>query len=132
MPLNPDIYASMLGDMMEKHGTQVYLVNTGWSGGPFGVGARMDITLTRTIVNAALTGQLLDAEYVEDETFHIGVPTSIPGVPSEVLIPKNTWPDKAAYDARAKALAGDFCDHFDKAYGDKNITPAVANQCPGK
>ena len=132
MPRNPDVYASMLGDMMREHGTTVYLVNTGWSGGPFGVGSRMDITLTRAIVNAALTGELQDAEYVEDKTFHVVVPTAVKGVPSDVLFPRNTWDDKKAYEARAKKLAQDFGDHFDKAYGDKNIDPHVAAQCPGK
>jgi len=132
MPRNPDVYARMLGACMQKHSTQVYLVNTGWSGGPYGVGARMDINLTREIVQAALTGQLKEIEYVEDTTFHIMVPKQCPGVPSEVLFPKNTWPDKAAYDTRARKLASDFCAHFDKAYGDKNIAPAVAMQCPGK
>ena len=132
MPRNPDVYARMLGEKMQQHGTQVYLVNTGWSGGPFGVGARMDIMLTRAIVEAALSGQLADAEYVEDGTFHIMIPTEVPGVPSEVLFPKNTWADKAAYDERARRLAQDFGDHFDRAYGDKNIDPAVAAQCPGK
>jgi len=132
MPRNPDVYASMLGERMRKHGTQVYLINTGWSGGPFGVGARMDINLTREIVNAALTGQLEDVEYVEDALFHILIPKRCPGVPSEVLFPKNTWTDPDAYDARARKLAHDFSAHFDKAYGDKNIDPAVARQCPGK
>jgi len=132
MPRNPDVYARMLGEQMEKHGARVYLINTGWSGGPFGVGSRMDIHLTREIVNAALSGQLEDVEYVEDKTFHIFIPKECPGVPSEVLFPKNTWADKAAYDARARKLAQDFSTHFDKAYGDKNIDPAVVRQCPGK
>jgi len=131
MPRNPDVYAHMLGERMERHGTQVYLVNTGWSGGPFGVGERMDINLTREIVNAALTGQLQDVEYEQDETFHILVPKRCPGVPSEVLFPRNTWADKDDYDVRARKLAHDFCAHFDTAYGDKNIAPAVAGQCPG-
>jgi phosphoenolpyruvate carboxykinase (ATP) len=132
MPRNPDVYARMLGERMQKHDTQVYLVNTGWSGGPYGVGERMDINLTREIVNAALSGHLRDVEYVEDPTFHTLVPKQCPGVPSEVLFPKNTWADKDAYNARARKLASDFCAHFDKAYGDKNIDPAVARQCPGK
>jgi phosphoenolpyruvate carboxykinase (ATP) len=132
MPRNPDVYARMLGERMRKHGSQVYLVNTGWSGGPFGVGARMDINLTREIVNAALSEQLNDVEYVEDATFHVLVPRRCPGVPSEVLSPKNTWADKGAYDARARKLASDFSAHFDKAYGGKNIDPAVVRQCPGK
>ena len=100
-------------------------------GGPFGVGERMDINLTREIVNAALTGQLQDVEYEQDETFHILVPKRCPGVPSEVLFPRNTWADKDDYDVRARKLAHDFCAHFDTAYGDKNIAPAVAGQCPG-
>ena len=132
MPRNPDVYARMLGERMQRHGTRVYLVNTGGSGGPFGVGERMDINLTREIVNAALTGQLEDVEYVEDTLFHILIPKRCPGVPSEVLFPRNTWADKEAYDARARKLAQDFSAHFDKAYGDKNIDPTVAAQCPGK
>ena len=132
MPRNPDVYARMLGEKMRKHGTQVYLVNTGWSGGPYGVGARMDIHLTREIVHAALACQLDEVEYTEDPLFHVLVPRRCPGVPADVLAPRNTWADKAAYDARAQKLAQDFSAHFDRAYGNKNIDPAVARQCPGK
>jgi len=132
MPRNPDVYARMLGERMQRHGTRVFLINTGWSGGPYGVGARMDINLTREVVHAALTGQLDDVEYVEDTTFHILVPRQCPGVPSEVLFPRNTWADKEAYDVRARKLASDFSAHFDRAYSDKNIDPSVASQCPGK
>jgi phosphoenolpyruvate carboxykinase (ATP) len=132
MPRNPDVYARMLGERMKNHGAQVYLVNTGWSGGPFGVGARMDINLTRAIVNATLSGGLEGVEYIEDTTFHILIPRQCPGVPAEVLLPRNTWDDKNAYDVRAQRLADDFAAHFDKAYGNKNIDPAVAAQCPGK
>jgi phosphoenolpyruvate carboxykinase (ATP) len=132
MPRNPDVYATMLGDMMRRHGTHVYLINTGWSGGPFGVGERMDINLTREIVHAALSGQLEEVEYVADPIFHISVPKTCPGVPPEVLIPRNTWADKAAYDARAQKLASDFSAHFDKAYGNKNIDESVVQECPGK
>ena len=132
MPRNPDVYASMLGERMRRHNTQVYLVNTGWSGGPFGVGSRMDINLTREIVNAALAGQLKNVECVEDEIFHILIPQQCPGVPSEMLSPRNTWEDKDAYDQRARRLASDFSAHFDKAYGDKGIDPSIISQCPGK
>jgi phosphoenolpyruvate carboxykinase (ATP) len=132
MPRNPDVYARMLGERMERHGTNVYLVNTGWSGGPFGVGERMDINLTREIVDAALSGKLEDVAYVEDPTFHISIPGTCPGVPSNVLFSRNTWADKGAYDARARKLASDFSAHFDRAYGDKNIDPAVVKECPGK
>lgn len=132
MPRNPDVYAYMLGERMKKHGTQVYLVNTGWSGGPYGVGERMDINLTRALVNAALNGILKNVEYKKDTTFHLHFPISCPGVPSEILNPKNTWKDKSAYDIRAKKLAKEFSDHFDKAYRDKNIDEKVIKQCPGK
>ena len=132
MPRNPEVYARMLGERMRQHGAQVYLVNTGWSLGPYGEGSRMDINLTREIVNAALSGQLEDVEYVEDTTFHVLVPRRCPGVPSELLFPRDTWTDTEAYDVRAKRLAQDFSAHFDRAYGDKNIDPAVAGQCPGK
>jgi len=132
MPLNPDIYASMLGERMQRHGSQVFLINTGWSGGPFGIGSRMDIDLTRAIVAAALEGELGNVEYVEDATFHVMVPTSCPGVPSEVFFPRNTWSDRDAYDARAKRLAAEFSEHFDEAYGDRGIAPQVVAQCPGK
>jgi phosphoenolpyruvate carboxykinase (ATP) len=132
MPRNPDVYSRMLGERMERHGAQVFLINTGWSGGPFGVGARMDINLTRAIVNATLNGDLDDVSHVKDGNFHFSIPESCPGVPSHVLFPRNTWADKEAYDARAKRLAGDFSAHFDRAYGGKNIDRAVAAQCPGK
>jgi len=132
MPRNPDVYARMLGEKLDEHGTDVYLVNTGWSGGPYGEGDRMDIMLTRAMVHAALSGQLCDADYDEDETFHVLVPRTCPGVPSEILNPRNTWADKAAYDKRARRLAEEFAAHFDRAYGNKGIDPEVATQCPGK
>jgi phosphoenolpyruvate carboxykinase (ATP) len=132
MPRLPDHYAKMLGEKLAEHGTQVYLVNTGWSGGPFGEGQRMDITLTRTLVEAALSGQLAKVSYKQDPLFHLSIPESCPGVPSDVLFPRNTWKDKAAYDARAKKLATEFAQAFDKNYGKKGIDPAVAAECPGK
>jgi phosphoenolpyruvate carboxykinase (ATP) len=133
MPRNPAVYASMLGEKMDRHGAEVYLINTGWSGGPYGEGARMDIALTREMVHAALSGQLKGAECDEDPIFHVQVPRACPGVPDpSILKPRNTWRDKAAYDARARKLAAEFAAHFDKAYGDKGIDPAVAAQCPGK
>jgi phosphoenolpyruvate carboxykinase (ATP) len=132
MPRNPDVYASLLGERLKRHGSQVYLINTGWSGGPFGVGARMDIDVTRAIVHAALSGDLDDVAYWEDPLFHILVPEDCPLVPCEILNPRNTWEDKEAFDRRAQKLANDFSRHFDKAYGNKGIDPAVAGQCPGK
>jgi phosphoenolpyruvate carboxykinase (ATP) len=132
MPRNPDVYASMLGERMKKHGSEVYLVNTGWSGGPFGVGARMDIDITRAIVQAAVSCDLETVEFHEDPLFHILVPSACPGVPDEILNPRNTWDDKEAFDERARKLAADFSAHFDKAYGKKGIEPEVIGQCPGK
>ncbi len=132
MPRNPDVYASMLGEQLRRHGTCVYLINTGWSGGPFGVGARMDIDVTRTIVHEALSGNLEGVEYDEDPLFHFLVPRTCPCVHREILNPRNTWADKEAFDLRARKLADDFSRHFDKAYGSKGIDPKVASQCPGK
>ncbi|MBD3366846.1 MAG: phosphoenolpyruvate carboxykinase (ATP) [Candidatus Eisenbacteria bacterium] len=131
MPRNPDVYATMLGERMERHGTSVYLVNTGWSGGPYGVGSRMDLPLTRTMVNAALEGKLEGVEYVTDPVFNVAVPTSCPGIEDpSILIPKNTWDDPDAFEERARKLAADFREHFEKAYGDKGIAPEVAAECP--
>jgi phosphoenolpyruvate carboxykinase (ATP) len=132
MPRNPDVYARMLGERMRRHGTDVYLVNTGWSGGSFGIGARMDIDITRALVHAALSGALKDVTYVEDPLFHILVPTSCPGIDPTILNPRSTWQDKQAFDARARKLSADFSAHFDKAYEGKGISQAVAAQCPGK
>jgi len=132
MPRNPDVYASMLGEKMKKHNTQVYLVNTGWSDGPFGVGSRMDINITRRLVDAALGGELKNVKYKDDPLFHLSVPVECLGLPSEILDPRNTWEDKNAYDKRAKKLASEFSAHYDKAYGGKNIDSAIRAQCPGK
>ena len=133
MPRNPNVYADMLGEKMEKHGSEVYLINTGWSGGPYGEGKRMDITLTREMVHAALTGALKNVEYSKDPIFHVQVPETCPGIPdTSILKPVNTWNDKNAYKARAEKLASEFAAHFDKAYGNKNIDPSVASECPGK
>lgn len=132
MPRNPDVYARMLGERLEQHGTEVYLVNTGWSGGPYGEAGRIDIDITRAIVDAALTGKLRDVDYEEDPVFHVSVPLTCPGVSSEILRPRNAWRDPSAYDQRAAKLAAEFAEHFERAYGDKGISPAVAAQCPGR
>jgi phosphoenolpyruvate carboxykinase (ATP) len=132
MPRNPEVYASMLGERMKKHGTEVYLVNTGWSGGPYGVGKRMDINITRAIVNGVLDTDLSTIEFVEDKLFHIMVPKTFPGVDSELLHPKNTWDNIQEFEKRARQLATDFSNYFDKAYGNKNIDPGIQACCPGK
>ncbi len=132
MPLNPDIYADMLGKKMQKYQTEVYLINTGWTGGPYGVGKRMKLSYTRKMVDAALEGKLKDVEYVYDELFHVNIPKEVPGVPAGILFPKNTWDDTEAYDKTAQKLAKEFAKAFDKNYGDKNIKPEVVKECPGK
>lgn len=132
MPCKPNVYATMLGEKMEKFQTKVYLVNTGWSGGGYGIGKRIDLTLTRRMVNAALNGELASVEYTEDSLFHLQIPVSCPGVPSEMLNPINTWGNHDAYHAAAEKLAKQFSDHFDKAYGNNNLPQSIVSQCPGK
>jgi phosphoenolpyruvate carboxykinase (ATP) len=132
MPRNPDVYARMLGERLDRHGTAVYLVNTGWRGGPYGAADRMDIALTRAMVHAALSGGLADVGYDDDPLFHVSIPRSCPGVPSGILQPEQAWGDTAAYRERAKRLAGEFAAYFETAYGDKGIDPAVARECPGR
>ena len=133
MPRNPDEYARLLGEKLKRHGTRVYLINTGWSGGPYGEGERMDIRLTRRILESVLNGELESVEYEKDSIFHLYIPKNVPGLQSQqVLNPRNTWKDKDAYDARARRLAAEFSDHFDKAYGNKGIDKEVEAQCPGK
>ena len=132
MPRNPDVYAEMLGEKISEHGTEVFLVNTGWTGGPYGTGHRIDLPYTRAMVDAALNGKLDDVDCKRDEVFHLDVPMTCPEVPDDILWPKNTWENEEAYDERAKKLAGEFSDHFDDAYGDKDIDPSVVKQCPGK
>ncbi|MEO0073220.1 MAG: phosphoenolpyruvate carboxykinase (ATP) [candidate division WOR-3 bacterium] len=132
MPRNPDVYARLLGEKLNRHRARVYLINTGWTGGPFGVGRRIDINLTREIVQAAINGSLDNVEYDEDTTFHLQVPRACPGVTdSAMLNPKGTWVDGRAYDERASRLAAEFRANFEKAYGSKSIDPLVVRECPG-
>ncbi|MBU1049538.1 phosphoenolpyruvate carboxykinase (ATP) [Candidatus Bipolaricaulota bacterium] len=132
MPRNPDIYARMLGEKLAAHGTDVYLVNTGWVGGPYGEAGRVDIDLTRAMVHAALSGALKNVAYDENVQFHVSIPKTCPDVPTKLLDPRKSWDDPVAYDARAVKLAKEFSAHFDKAYGSKGISPEVVAQCPGK
>ncbi len=131
MPCNPDVYAGMLGERMEKYGTNVYLINTGWTGGPYGTGKRIDIDYTRAMVDAALSGKLEGVAYEMHKFFKVMVPKECPGVSSELLWPRNTWDDKEKYDERAGKVADDFRKHFEKAYGNKNIDEEIARECPG-
>ncbi|MFQ5883025.1 MAG: phosphoenolpyruvate carboxykinase [Candidatus Methylomirabilales bacterium] len=112
MALHPSVYAKMLGEKIAKHQVQVWLINTGWTGGPSGVGHRMKIAYTRAMVRAALNGKLNGVPTEADPIFGFHVPTACPDVPSEVLKPRNTWKDPTAYDAKAKELAGKFVENF--------------------
>jgi phosphoenolpyruvate carboxykinase (ATP) len=112
MPRHPSVYAEMLGERMDRFDVPVWLINTGWTGGPYGVGERMNITWTRQMVRAALGGTLDDVETRTDPIFGFEVPVRCPDVPSEVLWPRDTWADKDAYDARARQLADMFVDNF--------------------
>jgi phosphoenolpyruvate carboxykinase (ATP) len=133
MPRLPSDYAGMLGQRLDSHDTAVYLINTGWGGGPPGIGRRMDIRLTRCLVSAALSGALRNVEYEEDSRFHVRVPRLCPGVPdASILRPRSTWTDPRAYDQRADKLAMEFAEHFERAYGKKGISSEVQAQCPGR
>ncbi len=112
LPLHPAQYADMLGEKMRKHHVQVWLINTGWTGGPYGEGARMEIPYTRAMIAAALDGKLGDVAFHPHPVFGVLMPDEVPGVPTEVLDPRNTWTDKQAYDAAANKLAGMFLNNF--------------------
>jgi len=114
---HPTKYADMLGKLLKEHGSHVWLVNTGWSGGAFGTGHRMKLPHTRAMIDAALSGSLDNTPLRTDPVFGLAVPTAIPGVPVEVLDPRGTWPDGTAYDEQAKKLAGMFRKNFEKFSG---------------
>lgn len=132
MPCNPNIYAEMLGEKMEKHNTNVFLINTGWSGGSYGTGSRIKLKYTRAMVDAALNGKLNDVEYTEDKLFHVNIPAVCENVPTEILNPINTWENKEDYNKTAEKLAKKFSVDFDKSYGNQNIPQDIVSQCPGK
>lgn len=117
MPRPAHVYADMLGKKVEENNTNVYLLNTGWSGGPYGVGQRMSIKISRALVTAALNGDLTNVEYENHPIFNIEVPKSCPGVEASLLNPKETWADKAAYDKTAQELADKFVKNFTKYQG---------------
>jgi len=122
LPLPATVYAEMLGQKIDEHGAQVYLVNTGWTGGEYGTGSRMKLSYTRTMVRAAIDGKLADVETTQDAVFGLHIPTAVEGVPSEVLNPREAWADKAAYDAKAAELAGLFNENFKKF---SNVSEAI-------
>ena len=128
MPLPAEKYAEMLGERLDKYNTKVYLVNTGWTGGPYGVGSRMKLKYTRAMVTAALNGSIEKSEFIHDELFNLDIPKSITDCPSDILNPKDTWSDKNAYDEQAKKLAHMFKENFDKKY--PNMPAEIKNAGP--
>ena len=114
MPLHPSKYAEMLGKKMDENDVRVWLINTGWSGGGYGLGERIKLRYTRAMITAALRGELDNVQYKEHEVFGLHMPLSCPEVPDEILDPKSTWSDAAAYDAQAQKLAGKFIENFRK------------------
>jgi len=128
LPRHPGEYAAMLVDRLETYDVPVWLVNTGWTGGPYGVGNRMNITHTRNMVRAAINGLLDDAEFVEDPIFRVAVPTQVPGVPDEVLVPRNTWADKDEFDQTARRLAKMFHANFE--YYAPGVSDAIKGAGP--
>ena len=127
MPLHPTRYAELLGEKMEKHAVNVWLVNTGWSGGVYGVGKRIKLAHTRAMITAALNGTLNNASYKIDPVFGLQMPESCAGVPAEILDPKNTWADAAAYDAKANELAKAFLENFRvfKPYANQEMSASL-------
>ena len=114
MALHPSVYAGLLKEKIAKHKSHCWLVNTGWSGGGPGVGSRMKIAYSRALVNAALDGTLAKGEFEQDPFFGLSIPKACPGVPAEVLNPRNVWKDKAKYDATAKDLVERFRKNFEQ------------------
>lgn len=114
MPLHPGRYAEMLGKKMEANNVNVWLINTGWTGGPYGIGHRMKLSYTRAMITAALDGRLDAVATKTDAIFGVAIPVEVPGVPAEILTPRNTWQDKAAYDEKAMFLAQLFVKNFEK------------------
>jgi phosphoenolpyruvate carboxykinase (ATP) len=112
MVMHPGVYANLLRERMLEHNVTCWLVNTGWSGGPYGVGKRMSIGHTRALINAALDGRLENTPMAEDPIFRFQIPVQCPDVPGDVLQPRKTWSDKAAYDDKARRLAQSFHEHF--------------------
>ncbi len=112
LPLDPSVYARLLGEKLAKHGSNIWLINTGWTGGPYGVGERMRLPYTRAMVSAALDGALDQVTMVTDPYFGVELPSQVPGVPADILQPVKTWQDKAAYESQVRALVARFRENF--------------------
>ncbi len=128
LPLHPTRYAEMLGNKMKEHNASIWLINTGWTGGPYGIGNRMKLSYTRAMITAALNGELDNVQYEAHSVFGLQMPKTCPHVPSEVLNPRNTWKDKDAYDQQANDLADQFNTNFEK-YADK-ASDDILNAAP--
>jgi phosphoenolpyruvate carboxykinase (ATP) len=124
MVQSPAVYAQLLGDKIAKHQVDVWLVNTGWSGGPYGVGKRMDIAHTRALIHAVLDGSLRNVPTRHDDVLNLTVPLSCPNVPDSVLNPRDTWTDPVAYDLQAAKLAEMFQQNFERFAG--QVSPEIA------
>jgi len=129
MPLHPTVYAELLAEKIRKHGSEVWLVNTGWTGGPYGVGHRMKLGYTRRMLHEALAGNLNDVEFETEPVFGLSIPKNVDEIASEILKPRNTWDDKEAYDKKAKELARMFAENFKqfKEQASKEIIEAGPN-----
>lgn len=129
MPRNPSDYTDLLGAKLAEHETRVFLINTGWSGGSYGTGRRIEIATTRAIVRAALDGSLDGVEYTTDSVFGLDIPRTCPGVPAKILDPAATWSDREAFTETARRLASEFRRHFDREFASR-VSPRIAAQCP--
>ncbi|MGZ8557697.1 MAG: phosphoenolpyruvate carboxykinase (ATP), partial [Chitinophagaceae bacterium] len=127
LPLHPGNYAAMLGKKMRENKVNVWMINTGWTGGPYGIGNRMKLKYTRAMITAALEGKLDNAEFETDPIFGVAIPKECPNVPTDILNPRNTWSDKSAYDGKAKYLASLFIKNFEK-YKDGVTAEVLAAQ----
>ena len=130
MPRSPETYAKLLGEKITFHKVNCWLVNTGWSGGAPGVGQRMPINVTRTLLRAALSGELAKGEFIKDPTFGLQVPKSANGVDDSILHPREMWKDSKAYDETAQKLIGQFTENFKKFAG--KVSPEVEKAGIGK
>jgi len=131
LPQPPTVYARLLGEKLERHGATAWLINTGWTGGPFGEGHRMPIEATRGLLGAVLAGELGDVEFRRDPVFGFEVPVSAPGVDESLLDPRSTWTDPEAYDRKARELAQMFADNFAQQHADAPPEIAAAAPKPG-
>ncbi|TFH03347.1 MAG: phosphoenolpyruvate carboxykinase (ATP), partial [Nitrosopumilus sp.] len=127
MPRSASVYAKLLGEKINLHDTVVYLVNTGWSGGPYGVGKRIKIRYSRAMITSALSGALDTVKYRHDDLFNLDIPTEVEDVPSEILDPRNTWADRDSYESSAKKLAQMFVENFKKF---DNVSPEIIKAGP--